>query len=76
MWRRTLLFGSMQGWAALGVFVQAAFLAFVAATALAGEIRFVPQLGLTDLAAVELELQATVEIDPQMWLSGVTRRVR
>jgi hypothetical protein len=29
-----------------------------------------------DLAAVELELQATVKIDPLMWLSGVTRRVR
>ncbi len=28
-----------------------------------------------DLAAVEFELQATVEIDPQMRLSGFTRRV-
>jgi hypothetical protein len=28
-----------------------------------------------DLAAVELKLEATVKIDPQMRLSGVTRRV-
>ncbi len=29
-----------------------------------------------DLAAVEFQLQAAVEIDPQMRLSGFTRRVR
>jgi hypothetical protein len=28
-----------------------------------------------ELAAMEFELQATVEIDPQMRLSGFTRRV-
>jgi hypothetical protein len=29
----------------------------------------------SDLAAVELQLQATVEIDPQMKVSGFTHRV-
>ena len=54
MQRGGLQFCGSRSWAALVVLIQAAFLGFVADRALAEEIRYVPQLGLTELAPTKV----------------------